>query len=43
MQLQVVNLLTVKFHSAGIQKVMFLEDQIAECQAGTEFICSAVL
>lgn len=30
-QLQVVNLLIVKFHSGGIQNAMFLEDQIAEC------------
>lgn len=27
-QSQVVNLLIVKFHSSGIQKVMLLEDQI---------------
>lgn len=40
---QVVNLLIVNFHSSGIQEVIFLEDQIAECQAGTKCICSAVL
>lgn len=42
-QLQVANLLIVKFHSAGIQNIMFLEDQIAECQAGTKLICSVGL